>query len=418
MSDFTSLVDLKNKTVHPRVFVDPEIYKAEQEKLFGRCWLFIGHESQVPNQGDYVTTYMGEEPVIFVKDRSDRLRVFLNSCRHRGVKVCRKDHGNTKIFTCPYHGWSYNTEGGLQGVPQIREAYHNDLDKDKWGLIEVPRVESHYGLVFACFDEESQSLTEYLGSFAFYLDLILRRSKGGTVSTPGTHRWRMPGNWKLASEQFAGDNYHADTLHRSPNLIGLGPDEYRGGTPWDTDFEAKCSNGHGWINFHLPSEDIPPVQAEYMKQLEKEAQEVLPPRQAALINGVQVGTIFPNFSILGFLGFTTIRVWHPRGPKEMEVWSWGLIERDAPPEIVEITRKMQCLTFSPSGIFEQDDGCVWGEITDTLSGQNRINYPLNYQMGAGHGKELADKPGLLHPPSTEIGVFGYHEHWREMMGRK
>ena len=153
MSDFASLVDLENRTVHPRVFVDPEIYKAEQEKLFGRCWLFIGHESQVPNQGDYVTTYMGEEPVIFVKDRSDRLRVFLNSCRHRGVKVCRKDHGNTKIFTCPYHGWSYNTEGGLQGVPQIREAYHNEFDIDKWGLIEVPRVESHYGLVFACFDD-------------------------------------------------------------------------------------------------------------------------------------------------------------------------------------------------------------------------------------------------------------------------
>ena len=131
MSDFASLVDLENRTVHPRVFVDPEIYKAEQEKLFGRCWFFIGHESQVPNQGDYVTTYMGEEPVIFVKDRSDRLRVFLNSCRHRGVKVCRKDHGNTKIFTCPYHGWSYNTEGGLQGVPQIREAYHNEIDKDQ-----------------------------------------------------------------------------------------------------------------------------------------------------------------------------------------------------------------------------------------------------------------------------------------------
>jgi 3-phenylpropionate/trans-cinnamate dioxygenase alpha subunit len=418
MTDYSHLVDLEKRTVSPKVFADEDVYRVEQEKVFGRCWLYIGHECQLENPGDFLSTYMGEEPVIFVRDRNGKLRVFLNSCRHRGVKVCRVDSGNTKVFTCPYHGWSYSTDGSLQGVPQQRTAYHNELDKSQWGLIEVPRVESHAGLVFACFDPEAQSLADYLGGMAWYLDLILRRSKAGTVVIPGVHRWRLGGNWKLAAEQFGGDNYHADALHRSMNQIGLGPEgEYRGESPWERDFEVKCEHGHGWINFDVPMGELPPVQAKFMERIQREAEETLSPDQARLVNMVQVGTIFPNFSIIGFLGFTSIRIWNPRGPRDMEVWSYGLIEKEAPPEVVEITRKMQVLTFGPSGIFEQDDGCVWGEAVEVMGGRQRGEYPLNYQMGAGHGREVPGRPGLVHPPSTELSVFGLHEYWRELMGR-
>jgi phenylpropionate dioxygenase-like ring-hydroxylating dioxygenase large terminal subunit len=102
------LVDLERRTVSPRVFTDPEVYRAEQERIFARCWLYVAHESQIPQPGDFVTNYMGEEPVIVCRDADGRVRVFLNSCRHRGMRVCRMDAGNTRMFHCPYHGWTYN----------------------------------------------------------------------------------------------------------------------------------------------------------------------------------------------------------------------------------------------------------------------------------------------------------------------
>ena len=95
----------------------------------------------------------------------------------------------------------------------------------------------------------------------------------------------------------------------------------------------------------------------------------------------------------------------------------GLIEKDAPPEIIEIARKMMVLTFSSSGIFEQDDGVAWSDIANFQGGVIRREYPFNYQMGRGHGRRMDNKPGLIHPPSTEIGVFGLYEKWREMMSR-
>ena len=87
--------------------------------------------------GDFFVSGMGEESVILCRDRAGKVHVFLNSCRHRGMKVCRYDEGNTPVFTCPYHGWSYGTDGKLVGVPYFREAYHEKLDKSQWGLVEV-----------------------------------------------------------------------------------------------------------------------------------------------------------------------------------------------------------------------------------------------------------------------------------------
>jgi nitrite reductase/ring-hydroxylating ferredoxin subunit len=418
MQDFASLVDLERCTVSPRVFSQEDVYRAEQEKIFARSWLFVGHESHIPQAHDYLTTFMGEEPVLLTRDAQGRPRVFLNSCRHRGMRVCRRDHGNQKLFVCPYHGWSYDSSGRLRGVPQLESAYHDELDRDAWGLIEVPRVESSRGLLFANFDAAAEPLLAYLGDMAWYLDLVLNRSRNGAVVMPGCHRWRLAGNWKLAAEQFGGDNYHTDALHRSMTLIGLGPQgDYRGNSPWERDFEVKCGNGHGWINFDVDNGAVPPAQAAWFERMRSEAREMLNPAQAELVLTIHVGTVFPNFSIMSFLGFTTVRVWQPRGPKALDVWSYGLIERDAPPEVVEITRKMMGLTFSPSGIFEQDDGVAWGDIAAFQGGVMRRDYPFNYQMGHGHGRRMDDKPGLIHPPSTEIGVFGLYEKWREMMAR-
>ncbi|MEQ8232088.1 MAG: Rieske 2Fe-2S domain-containing protein [Gammaproteobacteria bacterium] len=416
MEDFSDLVDVDRCTVSPRVFTRDDVYRAEQARIFTRSWLYVAHESQVPEPHDYLTAFMGEEPVLITRDADGRIRVFLNSCRHRGMRVCRLDHGNQKLFVCPYHGWSYDSSGRLRGVPQLETAYYNELEREKWGLIEVPRVESFRGLVFANFDAQAESLADHLGAMGWYLDIVLNRSRAGMVAMPGCHRWRLEGNWKLAAEQFGGDNYHTGALHRSMIQIGLGPQgDYRGEHPWVRDFEVKCGNGHGWINFDVDMGELPPAQAAHFEQIRAQARETLSPAQADLILTIHVGTVFPNVSIIAFMGFTSVRVWQPRGARGIDVWSYGLIERDASPEVVEITRKMMGLTFSASGIFEQDDGVAWGDIAGFQGGVVRSRYPFNYQMGHGHGRTMPDKPGLIHPPSTEIGVFGFYERWRELM---
>src|SRR5881296_2420854 len=143
-----ALVDVKQGLISRELFVNEELYQQEQERLFAHCWLLVGHESQIPKPGDYFVSAMGEESVILTRDRQQRIHVFLNTCRHRGMKVCRYDEGNTAVFTCPYHGWSYATDGTLVGVPLFKECYREELDKAEWGLIEVPRWVNYKGTIW------------------------------------------------------------------------------------------------------------------------------------------------------------------------------------------------------------------------------------------------------------------------------
>jgi phenylpropionate dioxygenase-like ring-hydroxylating dioxygenase large terminal subunit len=111
------LINPARGIISREIFVSADFYRAELERLFTRTWLFIGLESQIPNPGDFFTSRMGEESVILCRDGQRKVYVFLNSCRHRGMKVCRYESGNTSLFVCPYHSWSYATDGKLQGVP-------------------------------------------------------------------------------------------------------------------------------------------------------------------------------------------------------------------------------------------------------------------------------------------------------------
>ena len=139
-SEIDSLVDIKNGFISRELFVDAGIYKEELNKLFTRAWLLVGHESLVPNPGDFYTSRMGEESVILCRDKKNDIHVFLNSCRHRGMKVCRYEQGNTSLFTCPYHSWTYTTDGRLQGVPLHKSLYEGVLDREANSLVSVARL--------------------------------------------------------------------------------------------------------------------------------------------------------------------------------------------------------------------------------------------------------------------------------------
>ncbi len=156
---------------------------------------------------------MGEDPILVVRQKDGSVGAYLNSCRHRGMKVCRADFGNTKGFTCTYHGWSYGIDGALVSVPNLEDGYYNELDTEQWGLVPVTQVDSYKGLVFATWDSTTPPLLEYIGDFRFYLDAMFDRDEAGTEVIGGVHKWMFKGNWKFAAEQFCSDMYHAPISH-------------------------------------------------------------------------------------------------------------------------------------------------------------------------------------------------------------
>src|SRR5271167_2709232 len=173
--DMNHLVDAERGLISRRIFIEQEIYEQELKQIFARCCLFLCHESQIPRPGDFFTTYMGEDPVLVVRDTAGQVHAFLNVCRHRGNRLCRAETGNVATFTCAYHGWTYRNDGRLVGVPYLKEAYHNELDRERWGLVPVAQLDGYKGLLFATFDPEAPPLREYLGEMTFYLDAFFDR---------------------------------------------------------------------------------------------------------------------------------------------------------------------------------------------------------------------------------------------------
>jgi phenylpropionate dioxygenase-like ring-hydroxylating dioxygenase large terminal subunit len=405
------LVDGEHGLIDRRIYIEPDIYEQELKQIFARCWLFLCHDSQVPLPGDFYTTTMGEDPVLVVRDSAGKVGAFLNVCRHRGNRLCRADHGNASSFTCAYHGWTFRNDGALTGVPYLREAYHNELDRSKWGLIPVAQLDEYKGLWFATFDAGAPPLRDYLGEMAWYLDTFVDRVDGG-IEVVATHKWIMPSNWKWPAENFGGDSYHVHWSHSSAVTTGFSVGSTAG--PKDNRVVSP-GNGHGLICIgadRYGDAPFPEIQA-YEREIRPQVRERLGPR-SALINPV-VGTVFPNFSVLRGTS-RTLRVWQPRGPDKTEIWSWVVVDKAAPPEVKEAFRLSGVRGFSAGGTFEQDDMDNWQECTRTCRGVVSRRIPVNNQMGMGHESfDPAIGAWSSDTGFSESNQRQFYRRWAELM---
>jgi phenylpropionate dioxygenase-like ring-hydroxylating dioxygenase large terminal subunit len=387
------LVDPERGTISRDVFVDPELYMIEQEQIFARAWLFVGFEDQVRKPGDFFVSRMGEESVILTKDRQEKLHVFLNSCRHRGMKVCRYDDGNTPVFTCPYHGWSYDLSGRLVGVPFFKDAYHSALNKEEIGLIEVAQLANFHGTIWATWDPGAPSFEEYLGDMAPLMAMGLDKPDGTEADIEvisGVQKWILPSNWKFGHENFLSDGYHGRTTHRSVDMLSISPSGQKGRHTTDVDRRERlwfeiAHHGSGMLRLAVDTEDYPytpaypddPIVEEYFRESYLRRQELL--GKNARLQGGNGVSIFPNATIGG-----RVAVWHPNGPDSTAVWRWYTIQRDAPQEVKDLLRHYAMRYAGPAGLTEQDDMENWNYAHPASKGVIARRHPYIYSMGLGY----------------------------------
>jgi hypothetical protein len=334
---------------------------------------------------------------------------------------------------CPYHGWSYATDGALVGVPFAKDAYGDQLDRSRLGLIEVAQMENYKGTIWATWHQSAPPFLDYLGGYKVYFDLLLDAwdgREGGTEVIGGIHKWLIPCNWKFPAENFSGDRYHG-VSHRSVDMVGIGPSG-KGRRDMQERNEARWLDvtfpnlGHSMITF-LRKHDSPlapayqdaPIVAEYFRECEHARKE----RRGELwrlFGGP--GTVFPNASPLARQP-RTLAVWHPRGPHQTECWRIYLVDADAPPEVKNFLRHYYIRYSGPSGLTEQDDMENWNYAHAASRGTQARQHPYNYEMGLGRATEDFEDHGLKLPgrisdvtnAASENNQRGFYTRWRQFM---
>ena len=223
------------------VIADPRIFNLELRYLFPKVWHFMAHESEIPNNGDYVRRYIGpDHSFVIARGEDGKIRCFYNLCTHKGRGFCASEAGNAAYFRCPYHFWTFRNDGELIAVSLEKEAYGNTLHKDKYRLIEI-KVDTYNGFVFCNMDWNSKSLKHYLGEFSWYTDIVTKRD----LEFYRPQRWVANFNWKLGAENFASDAYHTAYTHKSAADIGLASMGPMGRTVSQKGYHFTFAGGHG-----------------------------------------------------------------------------------------------------------------------------------------------------------------------------
>ena len=210
--DYGSLV--RDDRVHRTLYTEPSVFADEMDRIFGRTWVYLGHESEIPEPHDFKLTNLGTRPVILSRDNEGTARAFFNRCSHRGVTVCNEARGNASRFVCSYHGWTYSSSGELLNVP-FPSGVGDSFDLSEWGLHHLDRVESYRGFVFGVLSAEAPTLAEHLGAAAALLDEWVDLAPDGElVVRHGVRRVVARANWKLYLDG-AADGLHPFATHRS-----------------------------------------------------------------------------------------------------------------------------------------------------------------------------------------------------------
>ena len=404
--------------VNREAFVSDEILRRERERIFGTCWIYIGHASEIRNPGDFRTRHAAGRPMIFCRDASGEVRALINSCRHRGAMVCREREGNTRAFYCFYHGWTFNNDGALRSVPGA-DSYGEGFDKTALGLVPAPRLESYRDFWFVNFDAGARPLAEDLAGAKDYIDIVVEQSPSGRMEIiSGTQEYEIKANWKLLVENSV-DDYHLLSTHITwmNYMSHSGVNMKRGkGELLPMQGRGKdLGNGHlvidnpnyrgrpvaAWISVYgeEAKDDVAAIRAELVSRLgEARAKRVADTNRNL--------AIFPNL-VINDGSSVTVRNFWPIAPDRMKVTAWCL----GPVEETQAQRARRLhafLTFYGPGSFATPDDVA--ALESAQAGYASWQEVTHNDLSRGMGKPLADQ---LDTDEEHIRVFW--RRWSEIM---
>lgn len=410
MIDYKHLV--QDDRIHASLYTDPQVFDDEMERIFHRGWVFVGHASEIPRPGDYVTRVVGTEPVIMVRAGDGEISVLVNRCRHRGTMVCPADRGHARTLTCPYHGWTYDLRGDLLGVPY--PGGYAGFDKSANGLPHAPRVEAYRGFIFASLAAEGISLAEHLGPATRLIDRSCNLSPVGEVElTAGWVRHRCAANWKMLPENDS-DGYHLGFVHMA--LFRTIQSQYRRVTGDERSIKAVVRD---WGRGHIEIDWSPGYEglfewlgsasgstvARFVAELERRDGPELARRRFR--EGPAHALIFPNL----FLGETNIAIVQPVSVEECVHWHTPMFWKGVPEWNGRLLRMAEA-GMGPASFLMPDDLIIAGRNQQGLHARTS---PWLY-LGRGLNREIVDGDGrIVSHVTDETTNRGFWRHLRSVM---
>lgn len=435
MISVTEIDDIaRREGMGARAYTDTEVFQLEMARIFRRAWIFVGHESQIPNSGDFRRTHMGVDEVLVVRQADRSIRVLANSCTHRGTRLCAEASGNAERFVCPYHAWTFGLAGQLTLVPDV-QSYPNsfDISDPTLQLKSTPRVDNYRGFMFASMADEGPSLVEFLGAMTDAIDNLIDRAPDGEIAIKGGNfRVRYPGNWKLHHEN-ANDIVHPSFVHESsvrtarqagtnpdPTLIDRGQTKgmmaSNGLTPkdWNAIELTGMPQGHSFMGGFYKSGLLAPQQEDDVTRAYREALEAIHGEDKTReILGMDRfnNLVWPSLNVNA--QFHQIRVVHPISVNETIVEGYCFKLLGAPEEIFHRAVRFLCTLVSPASMIFSDDLEIFGRVQRGLE-TGSIDR-LDSRRGLDSDTPSGDNDGTQSTTSSELPLRAQSQAWRHWM---
>ncbi|MDA0260858.1 MAG: Rieske 2Fe-2S domain-containing protein [Proteobacteria bacterium] len=392
------------------IFNDPDIFEREQARIFrGPIWGHVGLDVEIPNPGDFKTSFLGATPIVLTRNENGEVRGFVNSCAHRGTTLVREARGNLSSFTCVYHRWNYNLDGDLIGVPFRRGLHGVQGLPDEFKLEEnglrMLRLESYAGLLFATLSPDTEPLREFLDEpMCAFLDRVFSRP----IEVLGYSRQRIDANWKLYLENLR-DPYHAGLLHQFSTIYGLFRNTENGATILDkkqrheihfslhgSDSSEDTESGYGEVDFFDRSSGSLKY-GDIFKFLDE-------PGRGGKASDLM--TLFPSAVFQQLANSLATRQIRPRSANDYELYWTYFGYADDSPEIRQ-KRLEQANLVGPAGFSSMEDGEIGALVQRGIRFERDGHSTI--AMG-GWGPIEAQETTL-----TEVPVRGFWRHYCELM---
>jgi len=406
------------------IFTDTNLFELEMKHIFESNWVYLAHESQIPKANDYFTTWIGRVPIVITRGKDGSLSALVNSCSHRGAKLCRKKRGNQPMLVCPFHGWSFRNDGTLFKAKDANNgAYPASFDHDgSHDLARIARFESYRGFLFGSMAPNVLSLQDHLGETRVIIDQIFDSAPEGLEVLTGNSTYIFDGNWKLQMENGC-DGYHVSSVHA--NYASTMARRAVGGTQAvDANGWSKAVSGvYGFEHGHilLWTRALNPEVRPIWSQRDALESRLGKDRTAFIVEQTRNLALYPNVFLMDQFS-TQIRVVRPINVQQTEVTIYCFAPKGESQEHRATRIRQYEDFFNVSGMGTPDDleefracqtayegaGGLWNDLS--RGARRWIAGPDE------NARAMGMKPLLSSERSEDEGLFvRQHEYWAQVM---